>query len=115
MTPTARTLALLRAEGWTCGVVEQTIPHTFIKRDLGGFLDIVAWAPGRGVMGIQATSGSNVASRVDKIRALPSADAWLRSGARLEVWGWRKAGDRGKRKTWQVTVERVLSGDPTGD
>jgi hypothetical protein len=107
MSPTARTLKLLRSEGWTCGVVEQTVPHTFIKRDLGGFIDVVAWAPGRGVLGVQTTSGSNVSARLDKIRALPSADAWMRSGAGLEVHGWRKVGERGKRKLWECRRIRV--------
>ena len=100
--PTQRTLKLLRSEGWTCGIVEHWNPHAHIRQDLGGFIDIVAWAPGRGVLAVQATSGPNVAARVTKIRGLASAAAWMASGARLEVWGWRKVGDRGKVKRWEV-------------
>lgn len=102
MTPTARTLRLLRAEGWTAWVVEQTIPHTFIKRDMGNFADVIAWAPGRGILAIQTTSGANVAARMAKIDELETAKSWVLAPARLEVWGWRKVGARGKRKLWEV-------------
>jgi hypothetical protein len=107
--PTARTLVLLRKEGWCCGKVEQTVPHTFIKRDLGGFIDIVAWKPGHRILAVQATSGDHVADRIAKIRSLPAAEAWMRSaGGTVEVWGWRKVGDRGKRKLWEA--RRVMVG-----
>ena len=102
MTPTQRTLKLLRAEGWTVAIVEKTIPHSFIKQDMGGFADIVAWAPGRGILAIQATDGTSVSKRLAKIDALATAKSWCLSPARLEVWGWRKVGARGKRKTWEV-------------
>lgn len=100
--PTSLTLKQLRAEGWTVAIVEKTIPHSFIKQDMGGFADVVAWRPQAGVLAIQATSGANVSARVKKIEALESARAWLLSPARLEVWGWRKVGARGKRKLWEV-------------
>jgi hypothetical protein len=29
----------------------------------------------------------------------------MSAGASIEVWGWRKTGDRGQRKLWQVRRE----------
>jgi hypothetical protein len=46
MSPTARSLEECRKRGWIAGVVEQTIPHTFIKRDFIGIIDIIAIVPG---------------------------------------------------------------------
>jgi hypothetical protein len=60
---------------------------------------------------VQTTSGSNVSARLTKIAACPGALLWLQSPTRrIEVHGWRKVGERGKRKTWQcrrveVTLE----------
>jgi hypothetical protein len=45
--PTARTLAECKKRGWIAQVVEQTIPHTFIKRDLFGVIDIIAVTPSK--------------------------------------------------------------------
>ena len=102
--PTQRTLAKLRAEGWTAFVVERWNAYARIRQDLGGFGDVIAWSGDeRGVLIVQATSGPNVAARITKIEGLEAAKAWLlTAGASLEVWGWRKAGERGARKTWQV-------------
>lgn len=99
--PTQRTLALLRSEGWTAEKVEQRlpIPGKYVTRDLFNCIDIVAVKAGERVLGVQATSGSNVSARVEKIQKLEPV--WLEV-ARLEVWGWRQAGPRGERKTWEV-------------
>lgn len=105
--PTQRSLRLLRSEGWTAWVAERWNKWARVRQDMGGFGDIIAWAPGRGVLAVQATDGTSVSKRIAKIRSLPAADAWVQSGARLEVWGWRKAGERGKRKTWQVRRVRI--------
>lgn len=110
MSPTARTLAKLRAEGWNAWIVEKWNPHAHVRVDLGGFGDVLAWAPGRGILAVQATSGSNVSARLAKIAALDAAKSWVLSPARLEVWGWRKVGKRGERKLWEcrvVPIERA--------
>lgn len=101
VSPTQRTLALLRAEGWTAQVVERWIPRAFIRKDLYGCIDILA-INGKAILGVQATSGSNISARLAKIASLPSAALWRASGGLLEVHGWRKVGARGKRKVWEV-------------
>jgi hypothetical protein len=81
----------LEAEGWTCFVVEQRIPHTFITRDVFGFADILACSPSRGIMLIQvtgSTGGGNMAARVAKTKAEPRHAIWLASGGRIQIHCW---------------------------
>lgn len=142
MSPTARTLKECRKRGWIAQVVEQTIPRTFIKRDLFGIIDVIAVTPSKKaigglccvykqpydakpgehtcdscgttntvtpgeIIGIQATSGTNHAARRDKALAEPRLQAWLDAGGRFAIWSWRKAGARGKRKTWTLWAEGI--------
>ena len=114
MTPTARTLAELKRRNLTAQVVEHTVPRVRIKRDLFGVIDILVMNPSNsnaGILGIQATSGTNHAARRAKILAEPRALEWLRCGGRLQVWSWSKKGPRGKRKLWTVRVEEILATD----
>ena len=82
---------MLEAEGWTVGTVEQRIPHTFITRDLFGFLDLMAMAP----------------SRVAKIRLEARAGIWLASGGRIQVHDWVKVKGQKARhcKILEITKE----------
>lgn len=90
MTPTQRTLARLREEGWLPAVVERWNPHARIRQDLYGFIDIVAVRPGE-TLAVQCTSGGEVARRVAKIAASETVAAVRAAGWRIEVWGWRKS------------------------
>ncbi len=116
MTPTARSLAYLRARGACAEVVEQMVrvpagpgrrPRAF-RRDLLGCLDIVAIEPGRpGVLGVQACRTADQANRLAKIRFEPRARLWLQAGNRILVIGWAKRGARGARKVWQPSITEV--------
>jgi len=89
----------LEAEGWTVDVVEQTIPYHFIKRDFGGFADIIAYSPTRGIMAVQATGGlstGNAQKRIAKIKAEPRAAIWLASGGLIVVHSWQGSGSTRK-------------------
>lgn len=90
-------------------MVEKWIPQTKRRVDLFGFIDIVAVVPGSHLLGIQATSNDNVASRITKIREDCQAAArdWLEAGGRIAVYGWAKKGGRGQRKLWTLRVEHV--------
>lgn len=109
MSPTARTLKLLRDQGYHAEVVERWIPQRRIRKDLFGFIDIVAIMNGQ-LLGVQATSGSNVSARVKKIKESPLYRTWLSTGAYLHVIGWRKLcrrGPNGKRlksKAWEPLI-----------
>lgn len=110
MTPTARTMERLRSEGWTTDKVEQRlpIPGKFVTRDMGGFADGIAWKPGAGILAWNATSGSNVAAHVNKYHGIgigvenKNLRLWLLAGGQFQIWGWRLAGPRGARKTYQL-------------
>lgn len=89
MTPTQRSLKHLRAEGYLAEVVEKWIPQARIRKDLYGFIDVLAIKEGE-VLGVQVTSGSNVSARLKKIADHENVDAVRKAGIRIEVHGWRK-------------------------
>lgn len=108
-TPTSRTLKLLRTEGKVSEVSEKWNSFTHQRKDLFGFIDIVALdAENKTTWGIQCTSTGNMKARVKKIQTecRINATAWLNAGNKIEVIGWSKKGERGKRKLWQPT--RIL-------
>lgn len=84
-------------------MVERFNSYAKIRIDLFGIIDLI-WIPSdhSAIYGIQATSGDNVAHRSEKALQEPRLRAWLRATGRFEVWGWRKLGDRGKRKLWSL-------------
>jgi hypothetical protein len=106
MTPTARTLQQLRKEGYVCQVVEKWNPYARIRQDLFGFIDIVAIRDQQ-ILGVQATSATNVSARIHKALACPHLAAWLKANARFEVWGWSKKGPRGQTKHWQFSKRQL--------
>lgn len=106
MSPTARSLAQLRELGYRPAVVEKVVPRTYIKQDCFG-VDIIGLKPGAPILAVQCTSGSNVAARIQKLHENGFIELWRSVGAVIEVWGWRKAGPRGTRKTWQLRREAL--------
>lgn len=104
-TPTSRTLERCKELGYYAEVVERWVPFSKTRKDLFGFIDIVAITPA-GILGIQATSSSNVSARRKKILNLdePILEAWNQAGGYVEVWGWGKRKKRGADgKFWQLT------------
>lgn len=107
MSPTQRSLAKLRKEGWLCGLLEKWIPVSpagykgkIIRVDLWNFADLIAVRDNR-VLLIQTTSGSNVPARVKKIATNTSARVWLLSPHRqILVHGWAERGPKDRVKKW---------------
>lgn len=93
MSPTERTLAYLRKQGYRVAVVERWNPHAKIRQDLFGIIDVLAI--GKGItLAVQCTSADNVSARVHKI-AEHESTPWIReAGWLIEVQGWTK----GKRE-----------------
>jgi hypothetical protein len=94
--PTQRSLKYLRLLGYRVEIVERWIPGANIRRDLFGFIDLLAIKDGE-VLAVQTTSGSNVAARVAKIASdeLAGAVADVRKlGWSIHVHGWRKNSKR---------------------
>jgi hypothetical protein len=109
-TPTARTLALLRAEGWLAQVVEVYLAFCRQRRDLFGVGDVLAVRPGA-VLLVQCTTGDNLAARRTKALNEPRLRTVLESGVCFELWGWSKRGAAGKRKLWDVRREPLALAD----
>ena len=113
-TPTQRSLAMLRAHGWTVCVVEKWIPQIKQRKDAFGFGDLLACKVGvPGATLVQTTTASNMSARIHKIKGIAEAGIWLAAGNSIVVHGWSKRGDKGKRKTWdcRIYVETATSVD----
>lgn len=86
--PTQRSLKHMRALGYVCDIVERRVPFQFVTKDLFGFIDILC-VKGEEIIGVQTTSGDNVAARVTKIT---EHENWplVCKAIRVIVHGWRK-------------------------
>ena len=107
MTPTARSLALLRSRGLLAERVECWNPWAKVRQDLLQIGDVIF--VGKHIGLVQVTTSDHLAEREAKLRAHPNAKAWLQAGGKLWVHGWAKRGARGERKRWQCT-EREIAG-----
>lgn len=105
--PTTRSLARLKSDGWTSAIVEKWNPHARIRQDLFGCIDLVAVRPGC-VLGVQACAGASHAARRTKAEEEPRLREWLRAGATFQVWSWSKQGPHGKRKLWTLRRETAV-------
>lgn len=104
---TQRTLKRLKDSGWRAAVVERWNHHVGIRQDLFGIIDVLALGDGQ-ALGVQTTSGKGDAAKHEaKLLASPNTKLWLKAGLKLEIWSWRKTGERNKRKFWNVRVIRV--------
>ncbi len=88
--PTQRTLAELRHRGYLAQVVEHWVPGARVRRDLFGFIDVLA-VRAHEVLGVQACAGASVAARVAKITEHENLGQVREAGIRIMVWGWRKS------------------------
>ncbi len=87
--PTQRTLSHLRDAGYPLvQVVERWNPFAHRRVDLFGIIDVVAVGPD--IVGVQATSASNVSARVRKITESEALPVLRRAGVRVLVHGWAK-------------------------
>ena len=100
MTPTKRSLDLLREEGYKVAIVEHWNHFAQIRQDLFGFIDLLAIKPGE-VLAVQVTSVSNMSSRRNKIADHENVGPVRESGIRIELHGWAK----GANGRWQVKRE----------
>lgn len=110
----ARTKKFLAGLGYIhVGTTEHWIPHVKQRRDLFGFVDLVALPSAADLetfqsshtLGLQVTSRSNMGSRKRKIieESSEEALAMMSAGWRIEVWGWDKPKHR-----WRVKRERLV-------
>lgn len=101
MSPTQRSLKLMREENYTCQVVEHWVPGAKVRRDLFGFIDILCLHPEGGVVAVQTTTSSNMAARRQKILNHDNLPVVQAQGWRVELHGWQK------RKVWECRREVI--------
>ena len=103
MSPTQRTLAELRKQGYRAGIVERWLRYagTFGKRqDLFGIIDIIAISPYI-TLGVQCCS-TGMQEHWNKLTVEKNQESydWLQSPDRkLQIWGWRKLRKKGLIKS----------------
>ena len=90
--PTQRSLAEMRKRGYELvQVVERWNSFAKVRQDLFGIVDVVCvGGPNDEIVGVQATSGDNVAARVNKVTESAAIAILRRVGIRMLVHGWRK-------------------------
>lgn len=109
-TPTARTLAELRKQGYVAAVVERWLPKVDLRKDLFGCIDVLAChGLTAGCLGVQATTRENVMHRVEKAAKQIELRTFLQAGNRFEVWGWEQRGGKWTHLVYPVTL-RELAG-----
>lgn len=107
MTPSARTLAHMRAAGYVGDITERWLPRVNRRKDFLGIGDAIFCRPATGeVVMVQSTSLSNVAARVKKAKANPHLASWLRC-ASFAVHGWYKQ----PSGRWAVKVVELQGAD----
>ena len=100
MSPTQLTLRKLKTDGWTTlAIVEYFVPFAKVRRDLFGFIDVLAVKDGD-TLGIQCTTFNNRLARVRKIEDSEHLPVLREANWSLEVWGWRK----NKSNKWEVDI-----------
>ena len=99
---------MMEEQGWTCCVVEQVVPHCFIKRDCFGFGDLLCVSASKGIMLVQATGGlstNNLHPRITKLKAEPRHAIWLAAGGRIQVHSWQGKGNKRKLNCLEITKQ----------
>lgn len=87
--PTQRTLARLRKDGYVAAVVEKWNPHAKIRQDLFRVVDVLAIRENE-TLAVQACSYTDVSRRVKKIENSDHIGDIRKAGWRFEVHGWKK-------------------------
>lgn len=89
MSPTARSIAFLKENGWLVDTVERWIPGANIRKDCFGCFDLLACRPEEAAL-IQVTSDSNVSARLKKIEESEMVAKVRECGVfTLLIHGWK--------------------------
>jgi len=111
--PTERTMAWLRQQGYTVDKVEHRVAFGRTTRDLFGFADIVALKPGHcGVLAVQATTGPHLAERVAKVVGEPRAGLWRSCSNMIIVVGWAMSAWGETRHRWEPIIMLITDHGP---
>jgi hypothetical protein len=109
---TQRTLQVLRDEGWVCCTVERYMNHPGMKFprriDAFGIGDILACHPVNSYIALVQCfpdSGGKAGfdAHLNKIISLPETRAWISSGGRILLYGWKK-----RKGHWQWHRKEII-------
>lgn len=98
ISPTKKSLKKLRDDGYICEITEHWNPFAKVRKDLFGFIDILA-IKDEEVLAVQTTSYSNISARIEKISNHENIGFIRKAGWKILVHGWKGA----------ICVERDLS------
>lgn len=103
MSPTQRSLKLLRGNGYLCWIVEQTIriPGRTFKRDLFNAFDIIGIKDSE-TIAVQTTTLSNLGARITKLSSNEFIPHLRKAGWTLKAHGWREL-----KTGWQAKIVDV--------
>lgn len=91
LSPTQRSLKLLRDRGYKPWIVERYISFCRTRVDFFGIADIFAIHPDTGDMVVvQTTSLSNLGARIKKIEDHENVALLRKAGIGIQCHGWRK-------------------------
>jgi hypothetical protein len=100
MSPTQLSLKHLRESGWTTlAIVEYWNPFARVRKDLFGFIDILAINNKGDVLAVQTTSYTNINARCKKIAENDNVGDVRKANWTIEVHGWRKV-----KNKWECKV-----------
>jgi len=118
--PTQRTLRELRDQGRVVDICERWIinpkhPGGGFRKDMFGFIDLIALDVEQGIVAIQSC-GNSFKAHYDKMvdsECTENVLEWLRCGGRLELWAWRKLLKKrgGKAKIWVPRIREITLDD----
>ena len=88
LTPSTRSIRMLREDGWLADNVERSIGK--VRFDAFGIGDILAClAEPPTILLIQATSAPALANRRTKVQSSPALLDWIHSGGQFELHAWK--------------------------
>ena len=105
MTPTQRTIRLLKDAGYLVGTVERWAPVAGKRIDLFGIIDLLA-IDSSTTLGVQST-GTSFSEHDAKLRAAETTKHWLAGDRQLVLIGWRKVREKpreGKRMVYKPRI-----------
>ena len=101
--PTQRSLAHLRDNGFIAEVVEKYNSFSRTRKDLWGWCDILALNPvDATILAVQTTTTSNMKARIQKITDSETVASVRKCGIEIHVHGWSK-----KKGRWQLRVADI--------
>lgn len=99
--PTQLTIKHLKKRGYETAIVEHWNHFSCIRKDLFGFIDVVALG-NMETLAVQTTSRSNMSARRRKILSLATHRRVIEAGWTVVIHGWAKKGNR-----WELKEETV--------